>query len=129
MTLVRGFALVLALVSLQVAAQESPLERRTRDVASQLRCPVCQGVSIQDSPSELAVEMKNVVREQLAAGRTPEEVKGYFVEKYGDWVLLEPPATGFNLLVYLLPVFAVLGGLLIVWLAVKRWTAPGADAI
>lgn len=117
-------AVLLLSFSLTVGAQNSPLDERTRGVASQLRCPVCQGVSIQDSPSELAVEMKSVVREQLAAGRTPDEVKAYFVEKYGDWVLLEPPATGFNLLVYVLPVLAVVGGVFAVVIAVRRWTTP-----
>jgi cytochrome c-type biogenesis protein CcmH len=96
--------------STPVAAQETELDRRAREVASSLRCPVCQGLSIQDSPSELALEMKAVVREQLASGRTPEEVRGYFIEKYGEWVLLEPRPAGFNLLVYALPVALVLGG-------------------
>jgi cytochrome c-type biogenesis protein CcmH len=93
-----------------VAAADTALERRTRDVASGLRCPVCQGLSIADSPSELALEMKGLVREQLAAGKTPDEIEGYFIEKYGEWVLLEPRAQGLNLLVYLLPVALVIGG-------------------
>ncbi len=90
-------------------ATDSALERRTRDVASSLRCPVCQGLSIADSPSELAQEMKGLVREQLAAGRTPDEVRAYFIGRYGEWVLLEPKPEGLNLLIYLLPV-ALLGG-------------------
>lgn len=103
-------------------AQDSTLERRTREVASQLRCPVCQGLSINDSPAELAVEMKGVVREQLAAGKSPEEVRQYFIAKYGKWVLLEPEPRGFNVLVYALPVLAVLGGALFVWRFVRRAT-------
>ena len=104
------------------------LEERTRDVASELRCPVCQGNSIQDSPSELAQEMKGVVRDQLAAGRTPEEVKQYFIDKYGEWILLEPKASGFNLVVYLLPIVGVLGGGLLIWRAVRKWTTvPATD--
>ncbi|MEO6444674.1 MAG: cytochrome c-type biogenesis protein [Gemmatimonadaceae bacterium] len=108
---------------------ESELERRTREVAAQLRCPVCQGNSIQDSPSELAQEMKGVVRDQLAAGRTPNEVKQYFIDKYGEWVLLEPTASGFNLLVYVLPVLMLLGGAFVIVRAVRKWTTapPAAD--
>ena len=109
---------------MQVAARDTALERRTSAVASQLRCPVCQGLSIQDSPSELAVQMRGVVRDQLAAGRTPEEVKQYFIEKYGEWILLEPEAHGFNMLVYILPVAAVIVGALVVVLAVRRWSRP-----
>ncbi|MGQ0764443.1 MAG: cytochrome c-type biogenesis protein [Gemmatimonadota bacterium] len=102
------------------------LERRTREVASQLRCPVCQGLSINDSPSELALEMKALVRDQLAAGKSPDQVRGYFIEKYGEWVLLEPAPRGVNLFVYLLPVLAVAAGGMIIWRAVRRWTAaPG----
>jgi cytochrome c-type biogenesis protein CcmH len=99
------------------------LDALTQRVASQLRCPVCQGLSLADSPSELAQEMKDVVRSQLAAGRTPDEVKQYFVAKYGEWILLEPARRGVNLLVYVLPVFAVLVGLGVIWLALGKWTS------
>jgi cytochrome c-type biogenesis protein CcmH len=109
----------------QAARQDSVmLEQRTSAVASQLRCPVCQGLSIQDSPSELAQQMRGVVRDQLAAGRTPEEIKQYFTEKYGEWILLEPEAHGFNVLVYILPVAAVIVGALVVVVAVRRWSRP-----
>ena len=100
------------------------LEQRTSAVASQLRCPVCQGLSIQDSPSELAQQMRGVVRDQLAAGRTPEQVKQYFIEKYGEWILLEPEPHGFNILVYILPVVAVIAGAAVVIVAVRRWSRP-----
>ncbi|MCC6773933.1 MAG: cytochrome c-type biogenesis protein CcmH [Gemmatimonadaceae bacterium] len=111
-----------------VTSRNVTLEERTRDVASQLRCPVCQGNSIQDSPSELAQEMKGVVRDQLAAGKTPDEVRQYFVDKYGEWILLEPKASGFNLVVYLLPLVGVLVGGVIIWRSVKKWTAEPAVA-
>lgn len=111
----------------QRATQDTALERRTSELASQLRCPVCQGLSIQDSPSELAQQMRGVVRDQLAAGRTPEEVKRYFTEKYGEWILLEPEARGFNMLVYILPVAAIVAGAAIVVVAVRRWSRPAAS--
>lgn len=104
------------------------LEEKTRKVASELRCPVCQGNSIQDSPSELAQEMKGVVRDQLASGKTPEQVKQYFIDKYGEWILLEPKASGFNLVVYLLPLVMVGVGGAVIWRAVKKWTAAPAGA-
>ena len=104
------------------------LEAVTKAVASQLRCPVCQGVSIQDSPSELAQQMRTVVKEQLAAGKTPDEVKDYFISKYGEWILLEPKAAGFNLLVYALPAVLVFGGAIFLVFLVKKWTAAPATA-
>ena len=105
-----------------VSRADSILEARTKEVASQLRCPVCQGLSLQDSPSALAQEMRNVVKEQLRAGRTPEQVKAYFVSKYTEWILLEPPAHGFNLAVYLLPVGLLVGGAALVVFLARKWS-------
>ena len=126
----RSFGLsLLLLLSLGLAArsvaQRAPtgeeLEAATRSVAAQLRCPVCQGESIQDSPADLAREMRAVVRDQLAAGRTPDEVKAYFVERYGEWILLAPPAKGFNLLLYILPLSGLLAGGAVLAIVARRW--------
>jgi cytochrome c-type biogenesis protein CcmH len=126
----------LALPSAVVAAQavppsvppraDSALEARTTVVAAQLRCPVCQGVSIQDSPAELAQQMRELVKDQLRAGKSPDEVKAYFVSKYGEWILLEPKAAGFNLVVYGLPVVLVLAGAGLIVFVVRRWTSAPA---
>ena len=105
-----------------VVSKETDLDRVAREVSSGLRCPVCQGTSIQDSPADLAVELKALVREQLAAGKTPEEVRAYFVTKYGEWVLLAPAAHGMNLLVYLLPLLLVVGGGVFVWRFIRTHT-------
>lgn len=97
------------------------LDARTREVAAELRCPVCQGESIQESPSELAQEMKSVVRDQLAAGKSPEEVKQYFVARYGEWILLRPTTTGFNAVLYVLPPILLIAGAVLVFLLARRW--------
>ena len=101
---------------------DSILEARTTAVAAELRCPVCQGLSIQDSPSELSQEMRGMVRDQLRAGKTPAEVKAFFVSKYGEWILLTPTAQGFNLLLYILPFALLLGGAAVIVVVVRRWT-------
>ena len=108
------------------AAADSALEAAVRAVASQIRCVVCQGLSIQDSPSDLAREMKQIVRDQLAAGRTPEEVKEYFVARYGEWILLDPPARGFNLAVHVLPILSLVAGA-VVGVLTRRWTRAPAE--
>lgn len=105
------------------ASQDPAVEARASALASELRCPVCQGLSIQDSPSPLAVQMKDLIRVQVAEGRTDEEVREYFISKYGEWVLLEPRASGFNLLVYLMPALALLGGAVLIFTMVRRWSA------
>jgi cytochrome c-type biogenesis protein CcmH len=111
----------------QAAPRDTALERQVQQVAAQLRCPVCQGLSILDSPSELAQDMKGLVRDQLAAGATPEEVRKYFVDRYGEWVLLKPPAHGANLAVWLLPVVVLVGGAIALWMTVRRWTRDAPD--
>ncbi|MDE3052401.1 MAG: cytochrome c-type biogenesis protein CcmH [Gemmatimonadota bacterium] len=114
-----------ALPTPQLTPADSALDAQTAAVASQLRCPVCQGESIQDSPSELAMQMRDVVKEQLRAGKTPAEVKAYFVSKYGEWILLEPTTHGFNKVLYAAPYVLLLGGLGLIFVAVKRWSANG----
>ncbi|HEY7394345.1 MAG TPA: cytochrome c-type biogenesis protein [Gemmatimonadaceae bacterium] len=104
------------------AAAESTLDARTRQLAAQLRCPVCQGLSLQDSPSELSQQMRDVVRQQLAAGRTPDEVKAYFVGRYGEWILMEPQAHGFNWIVYVLPLLILAGAAWTLSKALRKWT-------
>lgn len=118
--LLLAVAAVVLAVSALVHAQ-TPLDEQVRSVAAQLRCPVCQNLSVADSPSELAQEMRGVIREQLQAGKTPEEVKAYFLSKYGDWILLSPRPRGLNLLVWMGPFAAAIVGLGVAALAVRRW--------
>lgn len=107
---------------------DSALESRVKSVSATLRCPVCQGLSLQDSPSELAQQMRGVVREQMAQGKTDDEVRQYFIAKYGDWILLKPKAEGFSSLVYLLPALFVVVGGGVVWAAARRWSTPAPVA-
>ena len=109
-----------------ISAADSALEARTSEIAATLRCPVCQGESIQDSPAELAQEMRGVVRDQLRAGKSPDEIRAYFVQRYGEWILLEPKMTGLNVLLYAFPVILVAGGVVLVVVLVRRWTSAEA---
>ena len=109
-------ALILA-VSLYGATDmrlESGEEQRVREIAQQLRCAVCQNESVADSGSTLAKNMRDVIREQVASGESPEAIKAYFVSKYGDYILMEPRKEGMNLLLWVFPFLAlVLGGVVI----------------
>ncbi len=104
------------------AHADQALEDRVRAIASELRCVVCQNLSVADSPAEMAVQMRGIVREQLQAGKTPDEVRAYFVSKYGEWVLLAPTAQGFNLTVWILPFVVLLAGLAFAGWYLRRWS-------
>jgi len=96
------------------------LERVTNEVSSLMRCPVCQGLSVADSPTPSAVAMKEEVRQFLAAGYTQTQILAYFEHSYGEFIRLEPKAKGFNLLVWILPIAALLTGLALVMRRVRR---------
>ena len=97
---------------------------RTNEIGALLRCPVCQGMSIADSPAEMAVNMKNQVRELLARGYTEEQILQYFEKSYGQFVLLRPKSP----MVWLLPVLALLLGVAVVAYKLKKLQQPQATS-
>jgi len=114
--------LVVAVPALAQPPATNVEDPRLYEVASQLRCVVCQNLSVADSPSEMAQQMRAIVRERLAAGDSPEQVVQYFVDKYGEWILLAPRRQGFNWLVWSAPLVAVAIGLVVFAVCVRRWT-------
>jgi cytochrome c-type biogenesis protein CcmH len=96
------------------------LDARTSDIGALLRCPVCQGLSVADSPSSMARNMKAEVREKLAAGYDQEQILASFERSYGEFVRLDPPMRGVNWLVWLGPLAGLaVGGAAVAW-ALKR---------
>ena len=108
--------------------QGAELDRRTTEVAGLLRCPVCQGLSVGDSPSAMAMNMKEQVRELLARGYTQEQILDYFEQSYGQFVLLKPKFQGTDALVWLLPLFALAIGAVLVFAKVQKLEKPRAAA-
>ena len=105
------------------AAGAAPVgEDTVREIASGLRCVVCQNLSVADSPSETANQMRAIIRERLTAGETPAQVTAYFVDKYGVWILLAPPKRGFNLLVWVVPFAGLALLFIVVAVVVRRWS-------
>lgn len=84
-------------------------ERRAAVLYTQLQCPVCEAQALGESHSFLAEEMKASIREMLLAGMSNDEIIGYFVDRYGEWILLEPPRRGWGLWAWLMPGFGVVG--------------------
>lgn len=111
----------------------TPLEgdallRRTEEVASKIRCPQCQGLSIADSSAKTARAMKAELQELLAAGYTAEQAMTYFEKSYGEFIRLEPKVEGFNWFVYVAPAVALLIGIVLVALRMRSPKPADAEA-
>jgi cytochrome c-type biogenesis protein CcmH len=102
------------------------LEQATRALASTLRCPVCQGLSVEASPSESARAMRTQIEQLLAEGYTPDQIVAYFERSYGEFVRLVPKPRGFNLVVFALPAAGLLFGALLVVRTLRRRAAERA---
>jgi cytochrome c-type biogenesis protein CcmH len=103
------------------------LDARTEDIAGLLRCPVCQGLSVADSPATMARDMKAKVKEELAAGYDKDQILEDFERSYGEFVRLQPALHGVNWLVWLGPIAALLLGAVLVTRALRR-SASGPPA-
>jgi cytochrome c-type biogenesis protein CcmH len=115
----RAGALALALLLVaplqaQDYAQESLPDPRQEEQAAELmdslRCVVCQGQPISGSNADLAGDMRRIVRERIAAGETPEQVRAYLVGRYGDWVTFKPQVKPATLPLWIIPLIALLLG-------------------
>ena len=101
------------------------LEARARAISAQLRCLVCQNQSIDDSNADLAREIRVIVRERLVAGDTDEQVMQYLVDRYGEYVLLQPVVAPHTILLWsAAPIVLVIGGVAIVLGARRKRQAP-----
>jgi cytochrome c-type biogenesis protein CcmH len=89
-----------AAIAVDKPLKDAKQEARAREIHKQVRCLVCQNQSIEDSNADLARDLRQLVREQVAAGRTDAEVLDYLVARYGDWVLLEPPVKAGTLVLW-----------------------------
>lgn len=99
-------ALAISMMSCVVMAdgvKEDPTHREMLEIAKDLRCAVCQNQPVSESNSELARDMRDIISEKLGAGQSREQIVQYFVDRYGNYVLMKPPYTGTGALLWLLP--------------------------
>ena len=98
-------------------------EAQAKALMAELRCLVCQGQSIADSDAELAGDMRSLVRERIKAGESPDEVRSWLVERYGEWVSYKPGLSPETLFLWAAPLLLVLGGGLLAARRLKRRAA------
>jgi cytochrome c-type biogenesis protein CcmH len=109
-TALAGLGALICIAAAPTAAEEE----RARALFKEIRCVVCQNESIDSSQAEIATDLRGVVREQIAAGRSDDEVRAFLVERYGDFVLFRPAFSPGNAILWLTPFAIVLGGLAVV---------------
>jgi cytochrome c-type biogenesis protein CcmH len=104
------------------------MEAQARAFMRDIRCVVCQSQSIDESDAEIAAQLRNAIREQMAAGKKPDEIRAFLVARYGDFVLLKPPFKASTLLLWAGPFVLVAIGFGVILLQRRRKTsaAPGA---
>ena len=129
-----GFVVLVFVAFTAVADQvtEDPLERRMLDIAKDLRCAVCQNQPVSESNADLSRDMRAIILDQLKQGRSREQIVQYFVDRYGDYVLMKPPTHGSGFLLWVLPagVLGVLGITAFVYLRHRRRdTLPPASVL
>ena len=114
-----GTLLLGLLIGCYAPVKEVSLETRAQALDKSLICPVCPGETIDQSQATLADQMQAIVREKIEAGWSDEQVRQYFVDRYGEGILAAPPKSGFNLLVWVVPPIGILGAILALALSVR----------
>src|ERR1700694_5850725 len=112
-------ALVFAARPHEVTADE-----RIDQITTELRCPVCQGLSVQDSTSETARQMRDLIAQRVREGKSNAEIEAEFRAAYGDWIFLSPPVASWSGLVWLVPIAALGAGLALVSGRLRGGDAP-----
>lgn len=107
-----------------VFAQDGVTDDQVNAIAKQLYCPVCENTPLDVCPTEACRQWRELIRLQISQGMTEDEIKQYFVDNYGARVLSEPPRTGLNWLVYILPPVLIVAGAFILFRAFREWTKP-----
>jgi len=105
---------------------EATAAERVDRITSELRCVTCQGLSVKDSPATSARQMRDLVVQRVAEGRTDDEIRDEFRASYGDWVLLSPPASSWTGLIWLAPIVALAAGLMVALGRMRPGTSSAA---
>lgn len=120
-----AFIFTLLLATPAIAQESTPVipDDEVNAIAKDMYCPVCENVPLDVCPTQACAQWRELIRQRLAEGWTEQQIKDYFVQQYGDRVLAEPPRTGLNWLVYVIPPIIVLAGAFIVFRVLQTWKA------
>jgi len=124
---IAALALAAALV-FAARPHEVTADERIDQITTELRCPVCQSLSVKDSTSETAKQMRDLVAQRVRDGRTNAEIEAEFRAAYGDWILLSPPVASWSGLVWLVPIAALAAGLVLVTGRLRSTDTPQVAA-
>ena len=105
------FIFTLILTHIFIAFADT-LEKQATEISNELLCPVCRGQTVAESNSDLAKDFRQIIKTKLQEGQSREEILNYFISRYGDTVLASPPAKGFRLVIWILPIVVLLFGLI-----------------
>jgi len=111
-----------------IREEDITLEQRMHQLTNQLMCPVCDAQTIDGSNAQISKDMRAKVQELLHEGKSNSEIKDYFILRYGEDILAAPTGIGFNLLAWIMPIFIVLGGISITFLALKNMRCSNTKA-
>ena len=115
-------------VQAQAPLDTAALDARVQKLSEELRCLVCQNQSLADSHADLAIDLKNQVREKMQQGASDADVITFMTERYGDFVLYRPPMKATTLLLWFGPGLLLIAGLIALFMRLKRRTQVQADA-
>ncbi len=121
LTLVALLLVIRVLLPAPALAQEESNFDTINDIAQQLNCPTCTGINLSDCRTLTCEQWREQIDDLVQEGYTEQEVLDYFSTRYGDQVLQEPPRRGFSLLVWILPVVALVAGGIWLVMTLRKW--------
>ncbi|GAC1644596.1 MAG: hypothetical protein NVS4B12_09820 [Ktedonobacteraceae bacterium] len=106
------------------ASTHQTLDQHVQHLGAQLKCPVCQGESVADSPSDRAQQIRAIIRQKIQAGESDQQIIQYFSDRYGEQIVWSPQWWGFSLLTWLVPIALLLSGLVLIFFTLRDWRTP-----
>ena len=89
-------------------------ETRARDLAAELRCLVCQNQTVDDSDADFAITIRSIIRDQISTGKSDDDILDFLRQRYGDYILFNPPLNRMTFILWLAPIILLIGGIMLI---------------